>query len=56
MFIVDKKNPQTNMYVADVAEAQLEFKKDATDWLDKHGSLWFFCQCKTNKAGKCTIL
>ena len=42
MLILD----DTNMDVMNVAEAQTEFKKDATGWIQDYGYEWFFCQCK----------
>ena len=55
MFVVDDKNAKTNMYVLDVSQTQPEFKKDASGWIESHGKTWFFCQCKPDKKGKCSI-
>ena len=55
MFVQDSKDSLNNMYMMDVAQAQLEFKQDAAGWKEKHGFMWFFCQCKPDKKDKCSI-
>lgn len=54
MFVADEA--KSKMEVLDVSETQPEFKKDAAGWIEKHGRKWFFCHCKADKNGKCSIL
>ena len=41
------------MHVMNVAKAQPEFKKDATNWLKEYGKDWVFCKCKSDKMDEC---
>ena len=56
MFVEDDKNGASKMVVKEVAKVQPKFKKDAAGWIENHGSTWFFCQCKPDTKGKCSIL